>query len=126
MSKKILIIDDNPDICLVVRELLQKEVYEVLIATNGKEGLKIASSHKPDLILLDITMPKMDGFAVLSELKKAPKTLSIPVVMLTARTGDESKIKAVSSYCEDYLVKPVTTQALKTKIAEVFARLREA
>ena len=86
--------------------------YEVIVATSGKEGLRAASGHKPDIILLDIMMPNMDGFEVLEKIKKSPKTLKIPVIMLTAKGDTESKVRAASLYDEDYIVKPVQIETL--------------
>lgn len=121
--KKILIIDDEEDLTFFVKANLELAGdYEVLVATSGKEGIKAAVNHKPDIILLDIMMPNMDGYEVLTRIKKSPKTLRIPVIMLTAKGDVESKVKAASLYDEDYIVKPVQIEALKTKIEETFQR----
>lgn len=120
---KILIIDDEEDLTFFVKANLELAGdYEVEVATSGKEGIKFAVSQKFDIILLDIMMPHMDGFDVLESLKKNKKTLSIPVVMLTAKGDDKSKIKAAGLYDEDYIVKPVQIEFLKTKIEEVLLR----
>lgn len=78
--------------------------------------------HRPDLILLDIMMPGIDGYEVLRRLKEDRKTMYIPVVMLTARADYTSKIRAEGFYCDDYITKPVTTEALKSKIESVLAK----
>jgi len=119
--RKILIIDDEEDLTFFVKANLElSNKYEVLIANSGKEGIKLAKRYRPDLILLDIMMPGMDGFEVLQNLKKAADTLSIPVIMLTAKGDDDSKIKAAGLYNEEYIVKPVRIDILNTKIEEVF------
>ena len=121
--RKILIIDDEEDLTFFVKANLELTGdYEVMIAKNGKEGIKLAASHKPDLILLDIMMPKMDGFEVLEKLKQAKETIAIPIIMLTAKTDDASKIKAASLYDEDYMTKPVQIETLRAKIEEVAQR----
>jgi DNA-binding response OmpR family regulator len=90
----------------------------VATAYNGKEGLKKAKLEKPDVILLDIMMPKMDGFAVLKALKKEMKTMYIPVIMLTAVGDEPSKLKAAAMYDEKYLTKPIENEALEASIKE--------
>ncbi|MFH1875427.1 MAG: response regulator [Candidatus Omnitrophota bacterium] len=87
---------------------------------NGKEGIKIAQHRRPDLILLDINMPKMDGFAVLDKLKNSEKTVAIPVIMLTGRGDDESKVKASGLYSEYYITKPFDLEELDAKIKQIF------
>ncbi len=120
---KVLIIDDERDFCYFVKtnlELLGR--YRVIIATSGWKGILAALWHKPDLILLDIMMPRTDGFEILKKMKKYEKTMSIPVIMLTARDEDTYKIKAAGLYDEDYLIKPVQVDRLKTKIETTLAR----
>ena len=120
---KVLIIDDEEDLTFFVKANLEMDgKYQVIIAAGGKEGLKAAQKHKPDVVLLDIIMPHMDGFAVLKKLKESPRTLSIPVVMLSAKGDDDSKTQAASSYNEDYIVKPVQVEALRQKIEEIMTR----
>jgi DNA-binding response OmpR family regulator len=122
MSKKIFIIDDEEDFAYFIKANLELvSNYEVMIYTRGKKGLKAAVEEKPVLILLDIMMPGMDGFEVLKRLKKSEKTMRIPVIMLTARNEDESKIEAVGLYCEDYIVKPVEIRVLNSKIHRILS-----
>ncbi len=121
--KKILIIDDEADFCMFVKMNLELgSKFEVEIALSGKEGIELAKRIKPDLILLDIIMPEMDGFEVLARLKKDKNTIAIPVVMLTARTDDTSKLRASMLYDEKYLTKTIETSQLKTEIEEVLRR----
>jgi DNA-binding response OmpR family regulator len=121
--RKILIIDDEEDLTFFVKANLELNgEYKVLVANDGKNGVKIALKYKPDLILLDIMMPNMDGFEVLKKLKESGKTLSIPVIMLSAKGDDESKTRAASGYNDDYVVKPVAIDLLKQKIDEVLSR----
>jgi two-component system, OmpR family, alkaline phosphatase synthesis response regulator PhoP len=122
-KKKILIIDDETDFCkLVKRNLELIGDFEVAIAEDGKRGLASAKKLKPDLILLDIMMPHMDGFKVLEKLKTDMNTIAIPVIMLTAKGDEASKIKAAQLYDEEYITKPIDAPDLKTKIEEVLKR----
>ena len=122
MDKKILIIDDEEDFCYFVKKNLEAiSNYEIITATKGKKGLQIARKEKPNLILLDIMMPGIDGLEVLKRLKKNENTQNIPVIMLTAKDEDESKIKALGSFCDDYIVKPVENIVLKSKIHKVLS-----
>lgn len=121
--KRILTIDDEEDLTFFIKANLELTgEYEVTVARNGKEGIKAAIRNKPDLILLDIMMPHMDGYQVLDRLKKSRRTLSIPVIMLTAKGDDESKMKASSLYNEDYIVKPIQIDSLIAKIEEILKR----
>jgi len=121
-NKKILIIDDEKDFCYFVKENLELFAgYKVVAVTSGKKAARAAWQKKPDVILLDIMMPEIDGFEVLETLKKNKKTLHIPIIMLTAKSEDESKVKAACLYCQDYIVKPVEFEILKSKIDKVLS-----
>ena len=121
--KCILIIDDEKEYCKLTKINLQGSgEFRVLEAGNGKEGIKLAKKFAPDLILLDIMMPRMDGFEVLQALKKDPKTMAIPVVMLTAKGDDLSKLQASRMYDEDYITKMEAPEVLKERIRNVFNR----
>jgi two-component system copper resistance phosphate regulon response regulator CusR len=121
--KRILIIDDEEDFCSLVKTGLEtRSDFEVSIATNGKDGIDLAKVVKPDLILLDITMPEIDGFQVLERLKKDKVTVSIPVIMLTAREDVEYRRKASQLFNEAYLTKPVEFSTLKATIEDVLRR----
>jgi len=120
-KKKILLIDDEKDLCALTEKLLEKmSDYEVDIATNGSDGLTMAKALRPDLIVLDIVMPGMDGFEVLEELKKDTSLAEVPVVILSGKGDEASRRKALELYNEMFLIKPVTALQLKEKIDEVF------
>ena len=121
-KQRILIVDDTKDILAVVSRRLQSWGYEPLTAESGEEGLQIAEETVPDLILLDIMMPKMKGRDVCARLKANPKTQRIPVIFLTA-LGLADHIKAgMDLGAEDYIVKPFEPAELKERIAIVLAR----
>ena len=120
--KRILLVDDTEDILLVVSRRLKSWGYEALTASSGEEGLKIAEERLPDLILLDIMMPKMKGRDVCARLKADPKTAKIPVIFLTA-LGLADHIKAgMDLGAEDYIIKPFEPAELKKRIAVVLLR----
>jgi DNA-binding response OmpR family regulator len=121
--RKILIIDDEEDLVFFVKANLELAGdYRVIVAKSGKDGIRKAIRFKPDLILLDIMMPQVDGLRVLDKLKKSKETLGIPVVMLSAKADGESKLKAAGSYNAGYIVKPVQIETLKAEIEEVLGR----
>ena len=120
--KRILIVDDTKDILLVVSRRLKSWGYEPLTAESGEEGLQIAEEHLPDLVLLDIMMPKMKGRDVCARLKGNPKTKKIPVIFLTA-LGLADHIKAgMDLGADDYIVKPFEPAELKERIVICLAR----
>ena len=119
MDKKpiVLLIDDEADYCNFIKMHLKFIAHlDVVCAGNGKDGLKLAKRIKPDIIILDVLMPGLDGFAVLEKLKKDDKTISIPVIMLSGLDSDEARIKANQLYDEIYITKPVDIYKLKDKI----------
>jgi two-component system alkaline phosphatase synthesis response regulator PhoP len=116
-KKKILIVDDEPNVRRLVHVILSKD-FAVLEAEDGKQAIDIACAQKPDLILMDIMMPKMDGYTSCSAIKNDPTTKSIPVLMLTA-VGFDLNVKLGQQMGADaYVTKPFTPQALLDKIAE--------
>lgn len=122
-KKKVLIIDDEESFCKLVKMNLElDETFKVETATDGKKGLELAKRFKPDVIILDIMMPKMSGFEVLEKMKKDPQTITIPVVMLSAKEDMDFQVKAAQLYDELYLVKPIDAPTLKSKIEEVLTR----
>jgi len=105
MAKKILIIEDDKLLRKVIGKKLVMENYKVVEAMDGEEGLKFSESEQPDLILLDLVLPEIDGFEVLARLKKNPNTLKIPVIILS-NLGDEEKVeKGLKLGAVDYLIK---------------------
>ena len=120
--KCILLVDDTKDILLVVSRRLESWGYEALTASSGEEGLKLAEERVPDLILLDIMMPKMKGRDVCARLKADPKTAKIPVIFLTALGLADHITAGMDLGAEDYIVKPFEPVELKKRIAVVLLR----
>jgi CheY-like chemotaxis protein len=106
MKKRILIIEDNVDIRENIAEILQLSGYEVLLAEHGKEGVRVATEHHPDLILCDVMMPELDGFGVLRVLGQNPNTAQIPFIFLTAKSEKTDFRKGMNLGADDYITKP--------------------
>jgi CheY-like chemotaxis protein len=120
MPKKCLVVDDNPETVDIVCTILKKAGYLVLEAYDGEKGLAAAQATLPDLILLDIMMPVMDGLAMNQRLKEDPKTRDIPVIIMTARSGMEPMFQGPkSSTIQAYLVKPFSQKELLKRISEI-------
>ena len=119
--KKILIIEDESALQKTLGEILSQQGYEVLSALNGEIGLKLAQSKKPDLILLDLILPKIHGFDVLKKIKDNPETKEIPVIVLTNLESIEDIKKAIELGATTYLVKAnYSLEELTIKINQVF------
>ncbi len=121
-KKKILVIEDNADMRDNIAEILELAGYEVITAANGKEGLKLAKSGKPDLIICDIMMPELDGYGVLAVLSQEPTTSDIPFIFLTAKAEKQDMRKGMEMGADDYLTKPFTDTDLINAIKARFER----
>jgi CheY-like chemotaxis protein len=114
--KKILLVDDAATILLVERMILRKLPYDLLTACNGLEALAVAEGSRPDLILMDVKMPKMDGFEALRKLRQSKGTREVPVIMVTTRSEMENVQAAYESGCTDYITKPISEVELLEKV----------
>jgi CheY-like chemotaxis protein len=112
MKKKILLVEDNPATVDVVQKELEFLGYEYLVANDGKEAVEKATSYMPDAIIMDISLPKMDGLQASSAIRKNPKTASIPILAATARALPGDKEKCLQAGCNDYIAKPFTHREL--------------
>jgi DNA-binding response OmpR family regulator len=119
----ILIVDDQRDNRDMLTEMLQQEGYRTAQAAGGMEALDLIAREAPQLVLLDVSMPDMDGYAVASLLKADPKTAGIPIIMVTAHTGRGARVVGLHTGVEDYLTKPVDSAELLLKIRNLL-RLR--
>jgi len=122
MTTKILIADDEEDILQFLSYNLQKEGYEVITATNGAEALKLAKKEKPELIVLDIMMPIMDGMETCKELRETPETKDALIVFLTARSEDYSQIAGFENGADDYITKPIKPKVFISRIKALLRR----
>lgn len=125
MREKILIIEDEPDIVRMLEYNLKKEGLRVISAADGLSGLHLAAREHPSLILLDLMLPEMDGLEVTRELKKAPQTSAIPIIMLTAKTQETDKIVGLELGADDYITKPFSIRELTARVKAVLRRARE-
>lgn len=114
--QKILVVDDSPTDLYLITSYLQNNGYTAVSASNGEEALKMAATHRPDLILMDIVMPGMNGYEATRELSKNPATASIPIMMISSKGQDTDKIWGIRQGAKDYMVKPITEKALIEKI----------
>ena len=121
-QKKILVVDDESDVTELLQARLEAIGYEVLIAHGGEVGLKKARAEKPDLVLLDVMMPKLNGYQVCRELKKGEDTRQIPVMMLTAKAQESDKFWGEDCGCDDYATKPFDNEDLVARIAALLSR----
>lgn len=119
MPKKILVVDDEAEIVSLLGEMLQENGYEVVSAMDGLMALKIARKEKPDLILLDLMLPKMDGYKVCAILKRDVKYAHIPILMLSARVYDENVGPIKELGADAYLTKPAEPKILLDKIRQL-------
>lgn len=120
MAKKILLIDDEPYLVELMAVRLKSKGFESVTAVSGREGLEKAKREKPDLILLDILMPDMDGYQVLRCLREEEGTREIPVIMLTVKKWSEDIQRAIAGGAVDYIVKPFEPTILLKKITGAF------
>jgi len=118
-KKRILVVDDEPDFVKAIRIILEANNYEVTVATDGQQGLNLARSQKPDLIVLDLMLPKMDGYKVCRFLKFDEKYREIPIIMLTARGQEEDKSLGQQMGADDYIVKSEKPEILLEKINQL-------
>ncbi len=109
---KVLIVDDSPTEVHVLQTMLTKNGHEVVVATSGEQGVEMAKTEGPDLILMDVVMPGMNGFQATRQISKNTETSSIPVIMVTTKDQETDKVWAMRQGAKDYIVKPVQEKAL--------------
>ena len=116
VRKRILLVDDSETSLMMARMILSKANYDILVAKDGQQGVETAAREKPDLVLLDVVMPRMNGFEACAALKAQPETQGIPVIMVTTRGEGESVESGFSAGAADYVTKPVNGLELLTKV----------
>ena len=114
--RKILLVDDSETILQMEQMILAPDSYELIMARNGEEGVAKALATKPDLILMDVVMPKMNGFEAVKQLRENEQTRAVPIVMVTSKAEAESMETGYLNGCSDYIVKPIDRLELVTKI----------
>jgi len=113
---KILIVDDSATDQAVVEAVLKNNGYDTILANNAKEGIQKARAEKPDLILMDVVMPEMNGFQATRELSKDPETASIPIIIITSKDQETDRVWGMRQGASDYMVKPIDGEDLMAKV----------
>jgi twitching motility two-component system response regulator PilH len=119
--KQIMIVDDSPTDAHLLQKMLEKNGYQTLTAENGSEGIEVARLVRPDLILMDVVMPGLNGFQATRELSSNPETSSIPVIIVTRKDQKVDRVWGMRQGARDYLTKPVSERALLSLISEALA-----
>jgi two-component system cell cycle response regulator DivK len=114
---RILYIEDNPDNRLLVQRVLMAEGYSVVVASNARDGLKLAEIERPALVLVDINMPDIDGYTVTGELRKMPHLARIPIIALTANVMKGDREKTLAAGCDGYIQKPIDIDLFPKQLA---------
>lgn len=117
----VLIVDDSPTELHVFQKMLEKNGFDTLLASDGEEGLEKARAEHPDIVLMDVVMPGMNGFQATRRMTRSPETADIPVIMVTTKDQETDKIWGIRQGAADYLVKPVSEKELVAKINAVLA-----
>ncbi len=125
-NKTILVVDDEQDILDLIEYNLKKEGFKVLKAENGEKGIEIAKEYKPDLVLLDIMMPKMDGLETVELIRKDEELKRTPVIFLTARSDEKTEIESLNKGGDDFITKPISTTKLVSRIKAVMRRFDDS
>ncbi len=121
-KQRILIVDDSPTALMWQQQLLTFEPYEVLTARDGEEGVRIARHERPDLILLDVSMPNMDGFEACRALRAAPETCDTPILMVTSHRDMDNVLAGFEAGCNEYLNKPLEQTEYLIKVRSYLNR----
>ncbi len=122
-SKKVLIVEDEKDILQLVKMYLDKEGFRTLTAANGAEALRQARTEHPDLVVLDLMLPEIDGLEVCKKLRLAPQTAMLPIIMLTAKSEESDTVVGLELGADDYVTKPFSPRALVARIKALFRRI---
>ena len=117
-KKKILVVDDSRTALFMMTTILRKERYELVTASDGEQALEVAAAEMPDLILMDVIMPRKTGFEACRELKRREDTKGIPIILVTTRGEGENVEAGFQSGCNDYVTKPINAQELLTKVRD--------
>ncbi len=122
MTKSILIVDDEPNIVISLEYVMKNAGFDVAVAYDGEEALEKVKENVPDLVILDVMMPKLDGFEVCKKIRENPAWKSVRIVMLTAKGRDSEREKGLSFGADDYLTKPFSTRDILQRVKEILAQ----
>lgn len=121
MNKRILVIEDDVNALRLLEYTLEQEGYQVFTATNGLEGLKKAQDEHPDLIILDIMLPGLDGYEICHRLRQKPENVTLPILMLSAKARQDDRNIGLRMGADDYLTKPADPSVIVTKVETLLA-----
>ena len=119
MARSVLVVDDEPNIVISLEFLLRQAGYEVRVVRNGEEAVKAVAERAPDLIVLDVMMPTLDGYHVCETIRADPKLRSVRILMLTAKSRDVEREKALALGADDYITKPFSTRELVERVKAI-------
>jgi len=122
MKQKILIVEDNPDLISILQVQLENKGYDTVQAVNGKKAVDMATAQLPDLIVMDIMMPQMNGLEATRLIRQNPKTRSIPILAASAKITTADKEECLQSGCNDHIAKPFTTKELVSRIEKLLKK----
>ncbi len=123
MAYKILVVDDEPPIVRLMEFILARQGHEMLVAVNGQEALDKVRTHQPDLVLLDIMMPRIDGYEVARTLRADPATADLPIIMLSAKAQEEDIQKGMDVGVNEYITKPFSPDQLVSVVGDYLSRV---
>ncbi len=123
MAYKILVVDDEPIIVRLMEFILARQGHDLIVAVNGEEALEKIKTHRPDLVLLDIMMPRIDGYEVAQKVRADPQTAELPIIMLSAKAQDEDIRRGVEVGVDEYITKPFTPDHLVRVVSEHLSRI---
>ena len=121
-TRTILVIDDEKDFARLVVRTLENEGYDVIAASDGTTGLRIAREHQPDLVVLDLTMPDIDGLEICKVLRGEPRSARLPILVLSARASVADRVLGLELGADDYLIKPFVSQELAARVKAILRR----
>jgi len=119
---QVLIVDDSPTETHLLREMLEKNGHSVITAENGALGVKVCKEKKPDLVLMDVVMPELNGFQATRQLSKDPETAHIPIIIVTTKDQETDRLWGLKQGARDYLTKPVSEKALMTTLKSLLGQ----
>ena len=126
MAYKILVVDDEPTIVRLMEFILARQGHEMIVAVNGEEALHKIRTQQPDLVLLDIMMPRIDGYEVAQRVRADPATAALPIIMLSAKAQEEDIRKGVDVGVDEYITKPFSPEHLVHVVADYLQRVKKS
>jgi DNA-binding response OmpR family regulator len=123
-KRRVLVTDDEPITRMLVKVLLEREQFQVLEATNGREAVEVATKERPDVLLIDLSMPEMDGYETIRRLRRDLSLATLPIVVITADDGPGIERRVLELGADDYIVKPFDPAILLSRVNAVFRRLK--